>query len=312
MITGTSTSTGIGKAVALYLARAGYEVIATMRTPDKSDLPQLASSEELQLTVSRLDVDDAESVATCFAETTVDGPIDVLINNAGIFQIGTTEDLPIDVFERTINTNYLDTMRCIQAVLPKMRERSSGTIINVTSVAGRLTAPTIGAYTAAKHALEAATEALAAEVKQHGIKVALVEPGIIETPMTTQEKLPTKSDPRYRTLARIHAIFDSTLAGEPGQPDAVAETVENVLEDKTGQLRWPVRPDSAAFLAWRASMNDKEWVACNGVEDDETWYQMFEDFFGADIRAFRCEDGLTDPGSSSLSSPGPTPAIDRG
>jgi NAD(P)-dependent dehydrogenase (short-subunit alcohol dehydrogenase family) len=282
----TGTSTGIGKAVALFLARAGYEVVATMRTPDKSDLPQIARSEELPLTVSRLDVDDPESVVSCFAEAKADGAIDVLINNAGIFHLGTTEDLPIDVFERTINTNYLGAMRCIQAVLPEMRERGSGSIINITSVAGRLAAPAMGSYTAAKHALEAATEALAAEVKQHGIKVALVEPGIIETPMTTQDKLPTKSDPRYPTLARIHAIFDSTLAGEPGQPDVVAEVVQNVLDDETGQLRWPVGPDSAAFLAWRATMNDEEWVACNGVADDETWYQMFEDFFGADIRAF--------------------------
>ena len=287
----TGTSSGIGKAVALHLARAGYEVVATMRTPDKSDLPQTATSEELPLTVTRLDVDDPESVAGCFVEAKADGPIDVLINNAGIFHLGTTEDLPIDVFERTINTNYLGAMRCIRAVLPEMRERGSGSIINVTSVAGRLAAPTMGSYTAAKHALEAATEALAAEVKQHGIKVALVEPGIIETPMTTQEKLPTKSDPHYPTLARIHAIFDATLAGEPGQPDAVAEIVEKVLEDDSGQLRWPVGPDSAAFLAWRATMNDEEWVACNGVEDDETWYQMFEDFFGIDIRAFGAKTG---------------------
>lgn len=288
----TGTSTGIGKAVALYLARAGYEVIATMRTPDKSDLPQLASSEELQLTVSRLDVDDAESVATCFAEANVDGPIDVLINNAGIFQLGTTEDLPIDVFERTINTNYLGAIRCIQAVLPEMRERGSGTIINVTSVAERLAPPVMGSYTAAKHALGAATESLAAEVKQHGIKVALVEPGIIETPMVTRVQDATaKTDSNYPTLARIHAIFDATMAGEPGQPNVVAEVVQNVLDDETGQLRWPVGPDSAAFLAWRATMNDEEWVACNGVEDDETWYQMFEDFFGADIRAFGAKTG---------------------
>ena len=84
------------------------------------------------------------------------------------------------------------------------------------------------------------TESLAAEVTQHGVKVALVEPGIIETPMTTQEKLPTNSDPRYPILARIHAIFDAALAGEPGQPDAVAEIVESMLENDSRQLRWPV------------------------------------------------------------------------
>ena len=114
----TGNSTGIGKAVALYLSRAGYEVITTMRTSEKSDLPEIATSEELKLTVSRLDVDDPESVAACFAEAKAGGAVDVLINNAGIFQLGSTEDLPIDLFERTINTNYLGAMRCIQAVLP--------------------------------------------------------------------------------------------------------------------------------------------------------------------------------------------------
>ena len=85
-------------------------------------------------------MDDPESVASCFAEAKAGGPIEALINNADIFHLDTTEDLPIDVFERTINTNYLGAMRCIQAVLPEMRERGSGPIINVTSVAGRLAA----------------------------------------------------------------------------------------------------------------------------------------------------------------------------
>lgn len=179
----TGTSKGIGYETALLLARAGHDVIATMRNPSKSDLEKVASGEKLPLTVITMDVDYDESVAAVFAD--VGGDVDVLVNNAGIFSINAVEDETVEQFQQVMNTNYFGVVRCIKQILPAMRERRSGCIINVSSIAGRIVLPASGAYAASKFALEALSESLAQEIRGHGIRVALVEPGIIDTPMAT-------------------------------------------------------------------------------------------------------------------------------
>jgi NAD(P)-dependent dehydrogenase (short-subunit alcohol dehydrogenase family) len=152
----TGCSTGIGFATAVALGRAGYDVVATMRRPERSPrLQELVTREELPVTILPLDVDSDDSVANAFRTA---GQIDVLVNNAGIGQNFNIEDAPLDHFRETMETNYFGALRCIKAVLPGMRERRSGTIVNVTSVAGRIAAAGMGAYTASKHALEAASK----------------------------------------------------------------------------------------------------------------------------------------------------------
>ena len=191
----TGTSTGIGYAAAVQVARAGHEVVATMRSPDRAPrLAELASNERLPITVLPLDVDSDESVAAAFEEAVrVKGPIDVLVNNAGVGQSYSIEDAPLDDFRQTMETNFFGALRCIKAVLPSMRKRRQGCIINVTSVAGRIATSPQAAYTASKFALEAVSEVLAQEVRPFNVRVAVVEPGVIATPIFNKLHAPLET-----------------------------------------------------------------------------------------------------------------------
>ena len=153
----TGTSTGIGFAAAVALARAGHDVFATMRDPARSpELQALATKENLSITIVPLDVDSDASVSRGIAKIQeMRGRVDVLVNNAGIGQLGSVEEMPLDQFRQVMETNFFGALRCIQAVLPGMRARQSGRIINVTSVAGKLASAGQSAYCASKFALEA-------------------------------------------------------------------------------------------------------------------------------------------------------------
>jgi len=174
----TGTSKGIGYETALAFARAGYRVHATMRNPSKSPaLAEMAAKEELQVTISAMDVDYDDSVSQGVAAIqSHHGPIDVLVNNAGVERAGSIEEQSIDDFRATMETNYFGALRCIKAVLPQMRQSRSGAIINISSVAGSFSQPPMTAYCASKWALEAMSESLACEMKAFGVRVALVKP----------------------------------------------------------------------------------------------------------------------------------------
>src|SRR5215831_14900963 len=163
----TGSSTGIGFETAVALARSNHEVFAGMRNPNAApELAALASKEKLPISVVRLDVDSDESVRSAAGEILATrGRIDVLVNNAGIPGSGPVEELELEGFRRIMETNFFGVLRCTQAVLPRMREQKSGHIINVSSVAGRISIAPQAAYTASKWALEAMSEVLAQEVK---------------------------------------------------------------------------------------------------------------------------------------------------
>src|SRR5215510_9897736 len=159
----TGTSKGIGFATALAFGRAQYTVYATMRDPRRSpELSQIAEKERLPIHVLPMDVDSDNSVKQTLDDIQNKfGDIDILINNAGIERRGSVEELPLAEVRAVMETNYFGALRCIQAVMPRMRARKSGWIINITSVAGRLSSPPMGAYAASKYALEALSESLA-------------------------------------------------------------------------------------------------------------------------------------------------------
>src|SRR5262249_28660823 len=140
--------------------------------------------EKLPIAISCMDVDSDESVAERFKATHLEhGPVDVLVNNAGIERAGSIEDLPLQEFRAVMETNYFGALRCIQSVVPYMRQRRSGCIINVSSVAGRISNSPLTPYMASKWALEALSEGLAGEMKMFNVRVAVVEPGITDTGM---------------------------------------------------------------------------------------------------------------------------------
>ena len=278
----TGTSKGIGYETALLLARAGHDVIATMRNPSKSDLAKVASQEKLPLSVITLDVDFDESVAAVFGDVGKD--VDVLVNNAGIYSINAVEDESVQQFQQVMNTNYFGVVRCIKQVLPRMRVRRSGCIINVSSIAGRMAFPATSAYTASKFALAALSESLAQEVRAHGIRVALVEPGIIDTPMATTSLPQYTKDTIYPQGRRVHAFFHHA-AQEPASPTLVAERIKYVIEASDERLRFPVGPDALSLLGWRESVSDEFWMQLGALESDSEYYDLVLADTGIDLRA---------------------------
>ena len=222
----TGTSKGIGFEAALAFGRAGHKVHATMRNPSQSpELAEIAKREKLPITVSTMDVDLDQSVSHAIAAIQKDhGPIDVLVNNAGVERSGSMEELPLADFRAVMETNYFGALRCIQAVVPHMRQRRSGCIINVSSVAGRISCAPLTPYTATKWALEALSEGLAGEMKTFNVRVLIVEPGIIDTAMARRITDEGTNSP-YRQRARFASLFPgraaescATLSGRTGNP----------------------------------------------------------------------------------------------
>jgi len=278
----TGTSMGIGFEAALAFGRAGHTVHATMRNPAQfPELEQTASQEGLPITVSTMDVDSDESVSARIAEILKNGPIDVLINNAGVERMGSVEELSLADFRSVMETNYFGAIRCIQAVAGHMRQRRSGCIVNVTSVAGRIANAPLTPYSATKWALEALSEGLAGEMKTFNVRVLIVEPGIIDTAMARRVEGPL-ADSQYPQLVRFAALFKASLK-HPVPPSLVGQKIVEIVDSGTWQLRHPVGPDAGPFLQWRSQMADEAWVDLNGG-DDENWYSTLERDFGLNAR----------------------------
>ena len=271
----TGSSRGIGLATCLALGRAGHRVFATMRDLDRApELGAVVRAESLPITISAMDVDSDDSVREAVGQIiTQYEPLDALVNNAGIERRGSVEELDLAEFKAVMETNYFGAIRCIQAVLPSMRTRGTGCIINVTSVAGRNAASPFGSYSASKFALEAISETLAQEVKAFGIRVAIVEPGIINTDMA--RSITTES---HRSLyphgRRLAALFTAKLK-TPTEPELVGNKIREIIESDSWRLRHPVGPNAEAGLERRAAMTDAEWVDW-WAADDEEWYARSE------------------------------------
>ena len=279
----TGTSSGIGLATALTFGRAGYKVYATMRNPSRApELAQTVATEKLPISISAMDVDSDASVKEGVGAIVKEGgPIDVLVNNAGIERTGSVEELPLAEFRAVMETNYFGAIRCIQTVLPTMRERRNGCIVNVTSVAGRIACSPLAPYTASKFALEALSESLAQEMKPFNVRVAVVQPGIIDTAMARRIETLHAPSP-YPQQRRVAGMFTASLKN-PAPPSVVAEKVLEIVDSETWQLRHPAGPNAAPFLAWRNAMSDEQWVDWGALADDD-WYRRVEADFGLDAR----------------------------
>jgi NAD(P)-dependent dehydrogenase (short-subunit alcohol dehydrogenase family) len=286
----TGTSTGIGYAVAETLARNGHTVYATMRNPQRSpQLQQLADKEKLPLNVLPMDVLDERSVQDALGIVlSKEGHIDVLVNNAGIGSWGSVEELPMEFFKADMDTNYFGTVRCIKAVLPSMRNRKSGCIINVTSIAGKLYSNFHGSYAASKAAVEALSESLAQELKPFKIRVAIVEPGVIETPIFHKgNEIPANT--HYPNIKRFLSIFAASLENHV-PPSVVADVINDIVSGKRNTLRNPAGPDAENLLSFRASIPDDDYVNAVAV-DDESWVTNMEQK-GLHVRKYMQAEGL--------------------
>lgn len=272
----TGASRGLGLACALHFARNGYEVFGSVQQIGKSDtLRTAAEAEDLPITIVELDVTDPDSIDRAMSEVLASGNgLDVLVNNAGIGNLGTIESITDDVLQRVLDTNLFGSLRMVRAVLPSMRERRSGVIVNMSSVNGRLALPVGGPYFISKHALEVASEMLAVEVRSFGIRVAIVEPGAFATEILhdgVRSAAPEAGSP-YETVRRRSTTMISQGIANAGDPLAVAEAVLDAVTTNAPKLRYLVGDDARMLVNARSRVSDEEWVALGGVVSDEEYF----------------------------------------
>jgi NAD(P)-dependent dehydrogenase (short-subunit alcohol dehydrogenase family) len=282
----TGTSTGIGYTTTLHLARNGYRVFAAMRDLGKAGaLRDAAAAERLPIEVVALDVTAPESVATAIAAVAAAGPIDVLVNNAGIGGASPLELTPEAEHRQMFETNYFGAVRCIQAVLPAMRTRKRGAIVNVTSMAGRWATPNQIPYSASKWALECLGEALAHEVRRFGIRVVNIEPGVIMTQIFANSSEATRYDKTspYQPIMRRNGKVFAAGFRAGAQPETVAATILEAITTPDYRLRWPVGDDAIGFVQGRPKISDEDWVAMGDDLSDEEYNRRFYEYFGIQL-----------------------------
>lgn len=279
----TGANRGIGLETSLIFGRAGYRVFATMRNPNTAtELKQFIKEEDLPINMLKMDVDSDKSVQNAINQIyKKTDSVDILVNNAGIERHGSIEEMDISVFKEVMETNYFGPLRCIKALLPQMRMRKSGCIINVASIAGHISNTPLAPYAASKFALEALCESLAQEVKPFSIRVAIVEPGIINTDMAKNISHET-SESLYPHAHRFAGLFAASLEN-PTEASLVADKIFEIANGNTWELRHPVGEDAIPFLDWRSSLTDEEWINWHAAEDEE-WYEAVERDFGLNAR----------------------------
>jgi NAD(P)-dependent dehydrogenase (short-subunit alcohol dehydrogenase family) len=279
----TGSSTGIGLATAIAFGRAGYNVYATMRNPAGArELSTITAAEKLPIKILQMDVDNDTSVNKAFTEVQGGAAcVDVLVNNAGVHGSGAVEEIPLAEFWRVMETNFFGAIRCIQAVLPGMRKRRNGHIINVSTVGGRITGLSQGPYSASKFALEALSEILAGEVKGFGIRVSIIEPGATAS-LIFDKRRAVPPDSHYSQERRMNALYDA-MCKQMSPASVVADKILELVQNKTWKLRHPTGPDAEGFLQYRASISDEEWVDLHAIETDEEFVAIAKRNFGLDL-----------------------------
>lgn len=236
----TGCSSGYGLATAQRFLDEGWNVVATMRTPRRDIFPNSD-----RLTVLPLDVTSADSIAAAIAAS---GPIDVLVNNAGIGGIGAFEATPMDTTRELFDTNTFGVMAVTQAVVPQMRSRRSGVIVNVTSSTTLAAMPLAAVYTASKSAIEGFSGSLALELGFFGVRVKLVEPGYGPSTAFTSNGSGRMSQTPEDYVPFVTPIMEAF--GQPGEvttPGDVADVVFKAATDTSEQLRFPAGPDAVAL-----------------------------------------------------------------
>lgn len=260
----TGCSSGIGRATAIELARRGHEVVATARRPDS--ILDLDAVEHLAL-----DVTDEQSINDAVL---VAGPIDALVNNAGVGLSGPVETVPLVDVCQMFDVNLFGAVRTMQAVVPRMRQRGGGVVVNVSSIAGRVAGPLTGYYSATKRALEAISEALHYEVGHFGIRVVLIEPGVVDDTHFHTRTHHHGDDVRpYDALREQWEVAGRNLVpgSTPTPATDVAAAVATAIEDPATPLRVPVGDDARLLAAARNALDDSSFEEDLRIDLGVSW-----------------------------------------
>jgi NAD(P)-dependent dehydrogenase (short-subunit alcohol dehydrogenase family) len=254
----TGSNSGFGLLATRSFAKAGHHVHATLRNPAKAEALEKLKAEGLPVSILALDVTEQASVDAAVKAASAGGPIDVLVNNAGFEVAGPVEHLSDASLKRQFDTNVLGVVRTIRAVAPAMRTRGAGAIINLSSVAGHISAPFTGAYSASKHAVEALSEALWFELRPFGVRVVLIEPGGF--PTNFGENVITEpaygEDSPYRPLAaRFSKAMEGFRSGPPQDPQEVADLIVAAALSDDPKLRYLAGDDARMLVPLYRSMD---------------------------------------------------------
>jgi NAD(P)-dependent dehydrogenase (short-subunit alcohol dehydrogenase family) len=260
----TGSSSGIGFSTSVTLARSGYTTFATMRDLNKSEpLQSIVEKEKLPISVIQLDVTEDTSVSMAVKDIIAkSGRIDVLVNNAGFGIAGALEDLTIDEIKQQFETNFFGVIRVTQEVLPFMRSQHFGVIVNVSSGLGRFGIATNSAYSSSKFAVEGLSESMSYELEQFGIRIILIEPGIIKTNFIRSSKLAKKS---METASPYKSYMENIEKGmkrllESGQvPEYVADVILSAINDNNPKLRYLAGQDIEQILKVKEKLSDEDF-----------------------------------------------------
>jgi NAD(P)-dependent dehydrogenase (short-subunit alcohol dehydrogenase family) len=266
----TGSSSGIGFETALLLARAGFHTYASMRNLEKSkNIAEIASTEKLPLQVVQLDVNDDRSVKDAVDKIVAEKErIDVLVNNAGYGLFSPIDDITLDQLKEQFETNFFGVVRITKEVLPIMRKQRKGTIVNVSSVGGRVGTPLNSAYIASKFALEGLSESMRYELKEFGINIVIIEPGVIKTNFVENIKSADVRSEYADLIGRALKGFGKMMDNNSSSPKLVAKDILNAITSKEPEIRYVVGEDAKSIMNFRKSASDKEF---------ENW--MYESIF---------------------------------
>jgi NAD(P)-dependent dehydrogenase (short-subunit alcohol dehydrogenase family) len=281
----TGANSGIGRATAIHLAAQGYRVFGTVRSTSKAaKLQAMAEERGVSVELAELDIASDESVRDGFAGILeAAGRVDVLVNNAGVGGNAVAEECPTSLYLDVMNVNLCGAVRCLQAVLPGMRSRRSGAVVNVTSVTGKVAALGQSPYVTSKWAFEGLSEGLAQELAPFGIRVVIIEPGVtksaifaknVDAPNTTGAY-----DAHYRRLLQMYAAG----MAQSTDPFEVGALIHHAITTDAPTLRYACSWGGPEMIAGRARMSDEEWVALGRLEDDAEYYAAFGRAFGVEI-----------------------------
>jgi len=262
----TGATDGLGRATAILLAQEGFQVFAAGRNPQKrAALEQFAEEHKLPLETIELDVtSDASAVGAVAEIERRAAGIDVLINNAGIAIVAPVEEIALEDLRRQFETNFIAAVRMAQCVLPGMRERRRGRIVNMSSIAAKVSNPLMGAYSASKGALEAISDAMRLELAQFGIPVVLIEPGFIPTNMgqasaalSSRYVQNASASPYGRTYAGFLQMWKKVVHRARSRPEDCARVILNAIRAESPRTRYLVTSEAKVSNAMRRLLPDR-------------------------------------------------------
>ena len=263
----TGCSSGIGLATCHVLSRNNFMTYGTVRNLSKAKIIQdLINGENLSLKILRLDVNDNQSIKLAVKKILTDtGRIDVLINNAGYGMFGPVEEITTQEVKKQFETNFFGTIRLIKAIVPIMRKEGNGTIVNISSMVGRFGVPLNSAYVSSKFAVEGLSESISFELEEFGIRVIVIEPGVVKSDFFQNVKVKGMNleSPYHKLMERRVNFLDKAMKNSSTSSYDVADTILNALNSKDPKFRYVIGNDATNSLRMRNSLSDRkfmEWI----------------------------------------------------